>query len=596
MYICPKCKKSTSKDIRKLLSHLRHVHALSDGQDYTIVCSQNNCQRTYHNFNSYAKHLNREHAQAANPVHSEQDSDTSMSENFSSASCSAASCSPAVDVLETYFDGSSNCSTSDFQSCAAAFVAKMYSSSNCTLTDVQRSITCTKELLCETLDCLQERTTSLLNRYSVPNDELQTLMKDFERGRNMFEEVDTPYKMTKYFAENHSFVKPTEIFLGNRGDTARKQGKLTQVLIADTCQYISIIDTLKFLFDNEQMQKLFVDSTESDGKLRDYCDGSHFKNHKLYSRFPQALQIQLYFDDFETTNPLGSKTKVHKMGAVYFCLGNLPSRFNSSLENIHLCLLFNSIDREVYGFNKIFEPLLDDIKLLETRGLEVQVNGQSSVLFGTICLFTADNLACHSLGGYLESFAANKSCHFCLIDKHEMQSIFDDDCLELRNEVNYNEHVMLKNPSLTGIKADSCLNSLEYFHITDNVCVDIMHDILEGVAPLEIKLMLQHFIYEQKLFTLDQLNDRMKSFDYGVTNAKNKPSAIHNLRTSENPIKQNASQMWCLILFLPFLIGNFISEGESHWKLFLLLKEICSILFAPVVTKGLAVFFKAASY
>ncbi|XP_042631940.1 tenascin-N-like isoform X1 [Cyprinus carpio] len=39
----------------------------------------------------------------------------------------------------------------------------------------------------------------------------------------MFEKVDTPYKMIKYFAENHSFVKPTEIFLGNRGDTARKQ-------------------------------------------------------------------------------------------------------------------------------------------------------------------------------------------------------------------------------------------------------------------------------------------------------------------------------------------------------------------------------------
>ncbi len=36
MYICPKCKESTSKDVRKCISHLRHVHALSDGQDYVI--------------------------------------------------------------------------------------------------------------------------------------------------------------------------------------------------------------------------------------------------------------------------------------------------------------------------------------------------------------------------------------------------------------------------------------------------------------------------------------------------------------------------------------------------------------------------------
>ncbi len=29
-------KESTSKDVRKCISHLRHVHALSDGQDYVI--------------------------------------------------------------------------------------------------------------------------------------------------------------------------------------------------------------------------------------------------------------------------------------------------------------------------------------------------------------------------------------------------------------------------------------------------------------------------------------------------------------------------------------------------------------------------------
>ncbi len=38
-----------------------------------------------------------------------------------------------------------------------------------------------------------------------------------------------------------------------------------------------------------------------------------------------------------------------------------------------------------------------------------------------------------------------------------------------------------------------------------------MHDILEGVALLEIKIMLQNLIYEEKCFTLDQSNDRMIS-------------------------------------------------------------------------------------
>lgn len=71
---------------------------------------------------------------------------------------------------------------------------------------------------------------------------------------------------------------------------------------------------------------------------------------------------------------------------------------------------------------------------------------------------------------------------------------------------------------MTGIKTSSCLNSLNYFHVTDNICVDVMHDILEGVALVEVKLLLKRYIHEEKLFTLDQFNDRLQSFDYGVSN------------------------------------------------------------------------------
>ena len=289
----------------------------------------------------------------------------------------------------------------------------------------------------------------------------------------------------------------------------------------------------------------------SDANMSDYCDGIRFRDNEFYNKFPKALQIQLYFDDLETTNPLGSKTKVHKLGAVYFCLRNIPARFNSSLENIHLCLLFNSIDREVYGFNSIFKPLLEDLNILETRGVEVQIHGKNSLLHGTLCLFTADNLACHSVGGFFESFSANRFCHICLVHKQNAQHIFNDDLVELRNRDNYSQHVELNNPPLTGIKEDSCLNSLNFF-----------------------------------------LNSRIAGFDYGLNNMKSKPSAIIHLRTSENPIRQNASQMWCLLLFLPFLIGDFIDEGNKHWQLFILLRQICDIIFAPVATKGLAMLLK----
>ena len=183
-------------------------------------------------------------------------------------------------------------------------------------------------------------------------------------------------------------------------------------------------------------------------------------------------------------------------------------------------------------------------------------------------------------------------CHFCLADKEKVQHVFEEDEFEKRTKDNYQQHVMLNNSTITGIKHDSCLNTLKYFHVTEGVCVDIMHDVLEGVAPLEVKLLLRQLIYEDNLFTLEQLNDRISSFDYGYMNEKNKPSVILNLRTNENAVRQTASQMWCLLLFLPLMIGDLVSRQSSHWKLLLLLREICSIIFAPVVTNGLGVFLK----
>lgn len=86
------------------------------------------------------------------------------------------------------------------------------------------------------------------------------------------------------------------------------------------------------------------------------------------------------------------------MWAVYFSFRNLPSEDNSSFTNISLCLLFNSMDRKVNGFGKILEPLLEDIRRLERHSSEIEIKGQSLLLYGTICLLTADNLVIHSVG------------------------------------------------------------------------------------------------------------------------------------------------------------------------------------------------------
>ena len=53
--------------------------------------------------------------------------------------------------------------------------------------------------------------------------------------------------------------------------------------------------------------------------MEDFCDGKTFKLHPLYSLHQKALQIFFYFDELELCNPLGSKTKTHKLGSVKLC-------------------------------------------------------------------------------------------------------------------------------------------------------------------------------------------------------------------------------------------------------------------------------------
>lgn len=50
--------------------------------------------------------------------------------------------------------------------------------------------------------------------------------------------------------------------------------------------------------------------------LEDYCDGTQFQSHSLFSTKRNALQILFYYDDVEVCNPLGSHTKKHKLGTI----------------------------------------------------------------------------------------------------------------------------------------------------------------------------------------------------------------------------------------------------------------------------------------
>ena len=139
----------------------------------------------------------------------------------------------------------------------------------------------------------------------------------------------------------------------------------------------------------------------------------------------------------------------------------------------------------------------------------------------------------------------------------------------------------------TGVTGDTVLNDLEHFCALENYTPDIMHDILEEVCPCELKLVLNYFILSKGLFSVDVLNERIRTFNYGLEESGSKPVEItkKSIQGKDGTIKQSASEMWCLFRNLPMMIGDLIPADDPYWELILGLLGIMSMLFAPAITR-----------
>jgi len=74
-----------------------------------------------------------------------------------------------------------------------------------------------------------------------------------------------------------------------------------------------------------------------------------------------------------------------------------------------------------------------------------------------------------------------------------------------------------------GVNRKSTLNDSAYFHVTEGIAPDIMHDILEGVLQLSLLMLLKSLVLDKSYFRLHTLNERIGSYCYGPIEASNKP-------------------------------------------------------------------------
>ena len=588
MYRCHICS-SLHDAPSALIQHLKFFHGLYPGKKFVVTCAQDGCSLQFKSFAGFRKHLNGCHS-IVDMGTSDDNIPTPNQSDLGGQSSQQDTSDMDLDLINQ--PSTSGMSKDQAKHMCASIVAKLQGSgvaTNVVLSVVESM----EEYVNEVHANLKEQ---VLNAVPAENPSRNAVEEVFNNTFNPFCDLNTNSKWTKYFSEKWGVVEPLEIHLGVRYDSKRNKisGAYEQVPVNDTFMYIPLLKTLEFIFKNEEICYQINKSSAVSTLYQDFCDGKYYRNHALYSKSKNALQIQVYYDDFETSNPLGSKQGIHKLGCLYFTLRNLPPCLNSSLMNIHLISLFHSQDAKKYGIDKILTPFVEDVKVLESSGMKVSFAEEP--VFGTIAQVTGDNLGLNSILGYVESFSAHHYCRMCLIDKATAQTVFSesDPRVILRTKLTNEQHYsyLVENPrenSCFGLKRNSILNSLSYFSVSDNFVFDIMHDILEGVGQYEIKLLFEYL--NQNFISNENILQRVYAFNYGFMDKKNRPTHI-NMFCSGSGIGLNASQTLCLIRNLPLIFGDVVPEGDTHWHLLLLLLHIVNIVFSPCVTEGMTVFLK----
>ena len=330
--------------------------------------------------------------------------------------------------------------------------------------------------------------------------------------------------------------------------------------------------------------------------IRSFRDGSVFSDNELFSVNPNALQINIYSDEFQCSNPLKPKSQ-YKVNGFYFTLGNFPRQERSCLKTINLLALCAGELIKKYGYANILKPALDDLKKLETHGVKIitnedTINDHGTLLYGTVSMLIGDNLGQHGIGGFPESFSlVKRPCRYCMVDNVDLCNHYDDTLIEKRTPSLHNSHLDLvdANPkfkTVYGIKDRCVFNELLFFHNIDQQPFDVSHDLYEGYAVDVITSVTKYFIHS-KFFTLNDYNHIIKTFCYAEIDKSDKPQTIKHPKSWELfKVKHNVGEMSTLIRLYPIMFGHLIPEEDEVYQILIQFIHVVELLCAPSFLPG----------
>lgn len=158
----------------------------------------------------------------------------------------------------------------------------------------------------------------------------------------------------------------------------------------------------------------------------------------------------------------------------------------------------------------------------------------------------------------------------------ELASVHSErDCV-IKEKASHDYHLesILQNPEILkstyGVTLKCPVESLQYFSDVGSFPPDIMHDILEGVLPNVILVVLNHF-NSTGILSLREFSTRLSDFQVGGNDKGYKPVEIPSGCLGESTFPGKAIEEWCLSQILPFVVHDQLKDDDPFWDMFLLL-------------------------
>ncbi|XP_061397590.1 uncharacterized protein LOC133333291 [Musca vetustissima] len=350
---------------------------------------------------------------------------------------------------------------------------------------------------------------------------------------------------------------------------------------------LSLRHSFKKILQKDNLLLKMIDHMESLNKSSQFTNivqGDMWK--KKAAMYPNQLVIPyfLYSDDIELNNPLGAHSTTHTVTNFYFSFPVLPNE-DTKLDHIFLAASIKSSDLQVHGIDKCLLPLVNQLIDLEVAGIEIDLNnGKVYNPHFLPCLIIGDNLGLNTILGYRKSFSGT-FCRLCRIDKN-MSNVTTSAIPSLkRTYANYRLDVNTGDPSKTGIVSECVFNKIPSFHVVDNLSVDAMHDVFEGICHYDLSFAILYFTNTKKYFSLKTLNARKQKFDYGELEIGNISPKITITHLKNRHLKMSAKEMMTFLLYFPLIVGDMIPDDDEVWIFILTLIQIVEKILKFSVTE-----------